>query len=403
MKRTLFTALCCTLLLLSSCWDARELSDIGIVVMTGFDLDDDGQERVTVLSVQPFGNATDVGEAATTWIGTASGKSAFEAMRNLRRISTRKLVFAHNKIFLIGEDKAKQGIANISDVVSRTREFRYDTTVFLTNGRAEEMMHTPADLERSLFRELLGMIDNSEEWSKGYALDVKDFSLNALVSNRHGYVIGNMGFLKKDSLPFSIDRRQLLKLYWKETTHSIAYIAGGGVIHDNRLIGWLTPTELQGYMIISNQIKGGFTLYDDMPAAGYEVTVDIIDLKTEITFPEVSEDEIRALVKVKCTAELQETDGVVPIHDAAVMEEVEEQLSNELISELILVVRRAQNELRSDFIGFHKQFSIAYPKQWKELEENWCEVFSNIAIAYDVDVKIMRQGLLYRTLSTSEK
>ena len=39
-------------------------------------------------------------------------------------------------------------------------------------------------------------------------------------------------------------------------------------------------------------------------------------------------------------AELQETDGVVPIHDAAVMEEVEEQLSNELISELILVVRR---------------------------------------------------------------
>ena len=121
------------------------------------------------------------------------------------------------------------------------------------------------------------------------------------------------------------------------------------------------------------------------------MTVDIIDLKTEITFPEVSEDEIRALVKVKCTAELQETDGVVPIHDAAVMEEVEEHLSNELISELILVVRRAQNELRSDFIGFHKQFSIAYPKQWKELEENWCEVFSNIAIAYDVDVKIMRQ------------
>ena len=36
-------------------------------------------------------------------------------------------------------------------------------------------MHTPADLERSLFRELLGMIDNSEEWSKGYAMDVKIF------------------------------------------------------------------------------------------------------------------------------------------------------------------------------------------------------------------------------------
>ena len=57
--------------------------------MTGFDLDDDGLERVTVLSVQPFGQTQNQENVATTWIGTASGKSIFEAFRNLRRTSTR--------------------------------------------------------------------------------------------------------------------------------------------------------------------------------------------------------------------------------------------------------------------------------------------------------------------------
>ena len=65
--------------------------------MTGFDLDEDGQDRVSVLSVQPFGQANMQGETSRTWIGTASGKSAFEAMRNLRRTSTRTLVWVHNK------------------------------------------------------------------------------------------------------------------------------------------------------------------------------------------------------------------------------------------------------------------------------------------------------------------
>lgn len=397
MKKLLFVILCSAVAFLSSCWDARELSDIGIVLMTGFDLDDDGLDRVTVFSVQPFGQASAQGEAATTWYGTASGKSIYEAMRNLRRTASRRLIWVHNKLILIGQDKAKQGITNITDVISRSREFRYDTTVFVTDGTAGKLMQTPAELEKSLVRELLGMVENTSEWTKGYALDVKELSLNSLASYQHGFVIGNMGLYKSDSLPFSIDRREYLKMYWKESEENIAYIGGGAVIDKDRLVGWLSPTELQGYLVLGNQIEEGYILYENMPLGGYEITVEVNDLKTEVSFPKVSKEEISALVKVKATVSLQEVNGTIPEYDVSFIKKLERALSNELASDLSLIVRRAQNELRTDFIGFHEDFSIEHAREWKALGGNWCEVFCRIGVDYDVEMEIKSEGLLSRT------
>jgi spore germination protein KC len=61
MKKMLLLLLCLSAVFMTSCWDATELSDIGLVIATGFDLDDDGNDRVTVLSVQPSGNAKEQG------------------------------------------------------------------------------------------------------------------------------------------------------------------------------------------------------------------------------------------------------------------------------------------------------------------------------------------------------
>jgi len=99
MKKVLLLMLCLSVVFLVSCWDAIELNEIGLVYITGFDLDENGNDRVTVLSVQPFVQGTDQSEKANSWIGTASGKSAFEAMRNLRSISSRSLVWLQQNYY----------------------------------------------------------------------------------------------------------------------------------------------------------------------------------------------------------------------------------------------------------------------------------------------------------------
>lgn len=399
MKKYLVIILCISCIFLSSCWDSQELSDIGLVVMTGFDLDDNGLDRVTVLSVQPFGQAQNQENVATTWIGTASGESAFEALRNLRRTSTRSLIWRHNKIILIGEKKAMSGISNITDLLTRNSEFRYDNVIFLTPGEAYEMMQVPANLEKSLFRELLGIIEGSVEWAKGFALDVKDFSLNSLSSYQHGFVTGSMGFYYSNKTPFTIDYQEYLKLYWKDTDQPIAYVSGGSVIDKDRLIGWLSPIELRGYLILNNKIDKNFSIFKNISNSGYKITADITNVKTEIVFPHVSGEEIHATVKVKAKGSLSEIQGELTEYDEDIIEKIESILAGEIASELRSVIKRAQDDLRTDFTGFHKFFSVKYPELWEKFKGNWCEVFCRIPINIDVDLKIRHQGLMGRTFN----
>lgn len=402
MKKYLMALLCFLCIFLSSCWDGKELSDIGIVVMTGFDLDEDGLDRVTVLSVQPFGQAQEQGNAATTWIGTASGKSAFEALRNLRRTSTRSLVWVHNKIILIGEERAKQGLSNITDLIARNADFRYDTMIFITPGKANEMMQVPANLEKSLFRELLGMIEGSGKWAKGFALDLKDLSLNFLSSYQHGFVIGNMGFYYSSKTPFTIDYQEYLKLFWKDTEQPIAFVSGGSVIDKDKLVGWLSPIELRGYLIVSNKIEHSLSLNSSFPS-GFEITADITELKSEVSFDVASDEEIFATIKVKASGHITEIQGDLPEYDSSFITEIENILAEELASELNTVVKRAQDDLRTDFIGFHKTFSVDFPKQWEAIKGNWCEVFCTIPVSYDIDLKIKHSGLMVRSFHSGDR
>lgn len=397
MKKSLITILCMLCIFLSSCWDASELSDVGIVVMTGFDLDDDGLERVTVLSVQPFGQAQNQQGVATTWIGTASGKSAFDALRNLRRTSTRSLIWVHNKIILIGEEKAKAGISNLTDLITRNSEFRYDNVIFITPGKAYEMMQVPANLEKNLSRELLGIIEGAGEWGKGFALNVKELSLYSLASYQHGFVIGNMGFYYSSKTPFTIDFQEYMKLFWKDTEQPIAYVSGGSVIDKDRLVGWLSPVELRGYLILNNEITESFSIDKEIIDSGHKITADIIDVESKIEFSIKSDEEIQATVKVKANGFLTEVQGDMPESDEDFIEKIQTVLAGEIASEIYSVVNRAQNELRTDFIGFHKHFRVKDPKLWEKLKGNWCEVFSKIPVSYDVSVRIRHRGLMGRT------
>lgn len=397
MKKVLVILLSVFMVFITSCWDARELSEIGLVVATGFDLDENGHDKVTVLSVQPYGQGTGQVESATVWIGTASGRSAYEALRNLRNISTRTLAWMHNKIIILGKKKAESDISNIIDLITRNQEIRYDNTVLLTEGTAEELLHIPSDIDISLVRELLGIIDNTEEWSKGFALEIKDIAVESIEEHSQGFVIGNVGFYNSVQLPLSIDRQEYLKMYWKNSPVPIIYSRGGGVIISNRLAGWLSPNELRGYLFISDNIKTGVVLTVNLTDFGVDVAVEIVNSKTGISFPDVSPNNITAEINVKMECRISEIKGAAPEHSMDFIDELEKEIGTIIASEIYSTLNQAQNQFRADFTGLHKTFSKKHPKEWKEIKGNWCEYFSRIPVTCTVDAFVQNEGLLNRT------
>ncbi|MFD2879851.1 hypothetical protein ACFTAO_33940 [Paenibacillus rhizoplanae] len=111
------TALC--LLLITGCWNRRELNDLALVVAMSIDKSDD-QYMVTLQVVDAGEVSSKIGTSGRTPVITYSekGKHVFEAIRKMTTGTPRKLYFSHLQMLVISEDIAKEGI-------SKSLEFFY--------------------------------------------------------------------------------------------------------------------------------------------------------------------------------------------------------------------------------------------------------------------------------------
>lgn len=115
-----------TLLLLSGCWERKEVNDIAIVTATGVDLLDDESIRVTVLLAVPrlIGTTSAQGggesklESSAGWIVSEQGKTVMDAFTGLQDKLPRKLFLSHNRTIVVGEKLARNGIFPLLDFFS---------------------------------------------------------------------------------------------------------------------------------------------------------------------------------------------------------------------------------------------------------------------------------------------
>ena len=94
---------------ISGCWDKREINELGIVTAVGVDKGK-GENRysvtIEIANTPPkkSGNSgSDGNETNKAWVGNAEGKSIFDAVRVLSNSSSRRIMWAHNSLIIIGE------------------------------------------------------------------------------------------------------------------------------------------------------------------------------------------------------------------------------------------------------------------------------------------------------------
>lgn len=74
-----------------------------------------------------------------------------------------------------------------------------------------------------------------------------------------------------------------------------------------------------------------------------------------------------------------------------ILEELEERQKAAIEDEIMAAVFKAQ-ELNADIFGFGEAVRRKYPKQWKQLEDKWDEIFPTLEVNMVVDAKIRRTG-----------
>ncbi|ADQ08312.1 germination protein, Ger(x)C family [Caldicellulosiruptor hydrothermalis 108] len=231
---------------LTGCWNRKELNDILIVQAVGVDKNQSGQFKLTfqVLKPKVLKNPTNLPSSSQqkgVWCFSSTGKSVFDAIRNATLSCDKKLFFSHNKIIVISEKVAHQGIENVLDIFLRYHEFRPDAYFIVTSDDIEKFLDATVPIESIPAKELENVIKNYFANAKTFPVRLYEFQKMSNTKSKTAVV------------PFVTTKSPL-----KQSSQTqMFYVEKMAVFSNYKLVGYLTHEQMRGLLWAAGKIKSG--------------------------------------------------------------------------------------------------------------------------------------------------
>ncbi|MFC0524343.1 Ger(x)C family spore germination protein [Pontibacillus salicampi] len=380
---TLQLLLC--LLLLTGCWSKRELDELAIVTSIGVDKVED-EYRLTLQIINP-------GEVAAQQITTrtavssytATGRSLFEAIREMTETIPRRIYAAHIRDVVIGEETARDGITEVLDFFMRDHEFRTDFFVVVVRDMsAFDFLNTLTPMEKIPAEKLYNSLEASfQYWAATKSTKIQEI-INSLLSEGRQPVMTGVSVNGQTSTGSRLEN--------VEQIYSPAQIAlkDLAVFKGDKLIGWLTGDESKGFNYITDNVRSTAE-YMDCPQGG-NITFEILtsDSKSTVIIQD-GQPNININVKVKGLIDEVQC-RQIDLSKEKTIQTLEKDLGTQIQKYMETSLKRAQQEFQSDIFGFGEQTMRSHNQYWKENKGDWPTIFTDLEVHTAVDVKLERTG-----------
>lgn len=386
MKRYRLLFIFLILMLMAGCWDRREMNAIGIVMGTAIDKDfKTGKYICTVQLILPanLGKGGSGGKKAYMDI-SGEGHTIFEAEREVAKKFDRLLFYTQNKIILINENVAREGLSGVLDFFIRDYETRSSVMVAITKNTearkvldyATETQPVPAISLHALSRQKLrnsGLVSSS----------ILDFE-QELYSEGINPILGVIEPAKHPSVS-NADK--------KYSFEGKMVFSGTAVFINDRLIGFLDSKETEGLNFITGNIKSTAIDIPGIENKNEPIATEVLNSNSTI-IPSMKGNEISFLVKIEDTANVAEIYNSTDVTKLDIIDQLEKEHALAIEKEVRKTIEKVQNEYKSDILGFGEAFSKKYPDEWENIKDQWETIFPDTN--YDVVVKcrILRTGLI---------
>ncbi|WAA12709.1 Ger(x)C family spore germination protein [Fervidibacillus halotolerans] len=391
---------------LTGCWSRRELNDLAIVVAIGIDQAENGQYLVSAQVVNPAEIASQSGSGAGTInyspITTYQAKAdtIVEALRKITTVSPRKIYVSHIRMLVIGEEVAKNGIANVLDFFSRDHEFRTDFFITVTKDTtAEKVLSVYTELEKIPANKLF----NSLEMSERYWAPTRGVFLDELLSDL--ILEGKEPVLTAITITGDYETGEEETNVQEIIQDAQLKYENIGVFKKDKLVGWLNTEESKGFNYITGTVNN--TVGHMSCPDGGKFSKEQIVAKSKIT-PKIVNGKPEIFVHIWTESNIAEVNCQIDLSKMETIKQLEKLASGEIEKHANLAIEKAQKEFQSDIFGFGDLIYRKNPKTWKKLKDHWDEAFSAMPVHVKVDVHIRRFGTIENSFleelnSTSEE
>ncbi|NOU75719.1 Ger(x)C family spore germination protein [Paenibacillus sp. LMG 31458] len=361
------------LLLLTGCWDRRELNDSLFELGSGVDLLEDG----TILVIGQFMVPTKSGEAGgglkkPFLIETGVGKTAPDCFWDMQLKLSRRITRGHRNNIFYGEAMVKAGLSNFMDTVTRDPDSRLKSDIWVVKGgTALEFMQMSYPLENmpsialSKIRHVIGK-------TTGNSL------LELLVEQN---VEGSGPTLPAVEIRYDPKlRKKSLQVY------------GRAILNRNQ--------QLAGYL---NRIESAYRLWITGETVRIPITVDLPNgrgrFNTEVNQlhasirSAVKADRVEIDVDLKGSGVVLESQPAVDLRNPDDLRAFEDEMNRHIEKKQLGIIQKAQKQFKVDVFHFGQAVSRQNPKAWAQLNDHWEQVFSDAKVTVHSRVRIKRIGL----------
>lgn len=362
--------------LLSGCWNYREIESLSIVAGAGIDRSSETNEYTMYIEVVKLEGGQEPKMAPE--LIKSSGKTIFDAVRNVINISGRRLYWSHAQMVVISEDVAKDSIVDVLDWYMRDQEPRLTVDIYITkDAKMEEIFHAKPLTEPLISYEIHTKGEN--EYSLAKAPKVEVFQMADMITAE-----GQNAYAPAVTLTKQGD---------KESTE----ICGMYMFKGDKAVGHLNAEDTEFFLFAINNIEGGLLVKKDIGGREGNISLEIFSNTTDVK-PIYSDGKLVMEIKTKTEASIAENGSTQDYMSESGQKLLKEEMEKYLAERITDVIKKVQNESDADIFGFGSAVNNQMPELWKQLKDKWSEEFKKIEVNVDSKIKFRNSGTIIKSL-----
>ena len=183
MKRN-WLCLTAIILLLTGCWDQRELATIALV--TGMAIDKGEKERykltVEIVNTPELNGKTASGNSPTVVL-SIEGNSIEELSQKMNIDGSKTMLYSHMRVLVVSKDIASEGLMPFLDTFERSRELREDFDIIMAKeGEAADILKVLYTTQKASSLKLMAQMETATKaWGSTPSVQINDV-IRALTS-----------------------------------------------------------------------------------------------------------------------------------------------------------------------------------------------------------------------------
>ncbi len=356
----------------------KEIQRLFIVLALGVDSTPDDRIEVTMQLLNPNVSGqqtggTDGSSGKDVIVLSGIGDTFFDAVFQASKTMSQVQHFGHTKYIVIGETLARKGIGDLVDSFIRIEEFRLNTPILITKGKASEIVKIqtpkspiPAIVVENLFlrQEMIGYRPFS------YMLDFE----NSLTSDTTSSVLAVINASRPS----------------EGTPDKTFVMSGTAVFKKDKLAGYLTDKETRGLQWVNGKVKVGSVTFVSEEFG--KVSCELVKSSSKVKSI-LDGDKITIEINIKVTSDVRRISAKIdPVKQPEILDRIGKEHSKAIMNEIELAINKSK-DIGLDIFGFGEAVHRSYPKEWKKLQKSWDSLYPNIEVKINVDSTIRSTGL----------